>query len=180
VTKIFIKTSVFFLLLGAAHLNALAEDALFTRISDKYEDVRVERVIKSNLIVLDTGKKVRLIGLKPLDSNRVEKDVERDKHGFVIEDTSDPTTPIEDQASDFAQELLLNKKVRVEFDAQSADESGYVWGYVFLPDGTMANAETLRQGFAQLQIQPPNTKYAEKLREAYREARQEKRGIHAE
>ncbi len=39
------------------------------------------------------------------------------------------------------------------------------------------NAEILRQGFANLSIRPPNMKFAKELREAYREARAEKRGL---
>ncbi len=174
-----VRVMVLFLCLWTG-LAAAAEEPLFARLSDKYDNVMVTRVIKSNLIVLDSGKKVRLIGLKSFDKPRSDKEVIRDKYGFVVEDTSDPTIPLEDRASDFAQELLLNKKVRVEFDVQTTDEDGYTWGYVFLADGTLANEETLRQGFAELQIQPPNIKHADKLRAAYREARREKRGIHAE
>ena len=98
----------------------------------------------------------------------------------MVEDTSDPTVSLEERASDFAEHLLSHKKVKIELDTQTLDHDGYTWGYVFFEDGTMANAEMLRQGFAQLQIQPPNIKYADLLREAYREARQEKRGTHAE
>ena len=175
--KKFILAALFLGILSGR--TAAAEDELFARLSAKYENVRVERVIKADLIVLDNGKKIRLIGLKAIDKPR-PKNVERDAYGFVIEDVSDPTTTLEERASDFADQLLSNKKVKIEFDTQSADEDGYTWGYVFLPDGTMANSEILRQGLAQLQIQPPNTKHAERLREAYREAHQEKRGIHAE
>jgi micrococcal nuclease len=156
-----------------------AEDALFASLSSKYDNVKVERVIKADLILLDNGKKIRLIGVKAFDKPR-SKDVKRDAYGFVIEEPADPAVTVEERAGDFADDLLLNKKVKIELDTRSTDEDGYTWGYVFLPDNALANAEILRQGFAQLQIQPPNTKYAERLREAYREARQEKRGIHAE
>ncbi len=158
-------------------LSSSAE-GLFARMSTKYENVKVERVIKSDLIQLDSGEKVRLIGLKAFDAPR-KYDVERDKYGFVIEDFSDPTIPLEDQAYDFARWLMEHKKVRVEFDTQSVDENGASWGYVFLEDKTMANVEIIRQGFAELQIRPPNLKYADQLRKAYHEARSEKRGIQA-
>lgn len=153
-------------------------DDLFTHLSAKYENVKVERVIKADLIELDNGKKVRLIGLKSFDTPR-KYDVERDKYGFIIEDTSDPTTPIEELAYDFARELMEHKKVSVEFDTQATDENGRIWGYVFLEDKTMANSEIIRQGFAEFQLRPPNLKYADQLRDAYREARTEKRGIQA-
>ena len=146
-------------------------------LSSGFKNIKVERMIKSDLILLDNGKKIHLIGIKVFDVPK-KYDLPRDEYGFVIEDTSDPTTSVEDRAHDFARELMEHKKVRVEFDTQALDEGGDTYGYVFLPDGTMANAEILRQGYAELHIQPPNLKYADQLREAYREARTEKRGIH--
>ena len=161
------------------HLCGFAGEDLLPRLANKYENVRVERVIKSDLIVLEDGKKIHLIGLKAFDKPRF-KEVQRDEHGFIIEDTSDPTTSIEDQAYEFANRLMSQKKIRVEFDTKTVDEDGDTWGYVFLADGTMANAEILRQGLAELQIRFPNVKYAEQLRQAYRESHREKRGIQAE
>ncbi|MBF0510702.1 MAG: thermonuclease family protein, partial [Candidatus Omnitrophica bacterium] len=52
--------------------------------------------------------------------------------------------------------------------------------YVYLPEGQMANAELLRKGFVRLRIVPPNVKYADKLRQAYQEAKREKRGLEGE
>jgi micrococcal nuclease len=154
-------------------------DELLLRLSDGYKNVKIERVIKSDFIILDNGKKVHLIGIKVFDQPR-RKNLPTDQYGFVIEETTtDPTTSVEEKASDFAKEIMENKKVRVELDVKTIDNDGLVLGYVFLPDGKMANAEILRQGFAELHIQPPNLKYADQLREAYREARAEKRGIHA-
>jgi micrococcal nuclease len=175
--SLFLSIVLFLILCTASHA---ANDPFFMKLATQYENVKIERVITSDLIILDNGKKVHLIGIKSFDQPRKFREVPRDENGFVIEETPDPTTSVEERASDFVQDLLFNKKVKVEFDSLSSDENGYAWGYVFLADGTFANAEILRQGYAQLQIQPPNTKYAERLRDAYREARQEKRGIHAE
>lgn len=154
-------------------------DELFLKLSQGYKNVNIERLIKSDLILLENGKKVHLIGIKVFDEPR-RKNLPTDQYGFVIEDTSDPTTSIEDRAQEFARDLMEHKKVRVEFDMKTIDKDGFVLGYVYLPDGKMANAEILRQGYAELHIQPPNLKYAEQLREAYREARAEKRGVHAD
>ena len=149
-------------------------------MATKYENVKVERVIKADLIELDNGKKVRLIGLNAFEAPR-KLNAERDKNGFIIEDPNpDPTTPIEERAYDFARELMERQKVTVELDTEATDENGRTWGYVFLENKTMANAEIIRQGFAELQIRPPNLKYADQLRDAYREARAEKRGIQAD
>ncbi len=174
--KIF-KTSIFVFLIIVLPITSRAESDFFLSASLEYKNVKVERVINADTIVLENGKKIRLIGLKALEAPK-RYNLPRDEYGFIIEDTSDPTTSLEETAYDFALELMSHKKVRVEFDTQSVDESGHMYGYVFLSDGTMANAEILRQGYAGLQIRPPNLKYADQLREAYREARAEKRGIH--
>lgn len=141
--------------------------------------IKVARLIKSDLVILENGQKIRLIGVKGFDAPR-KTNRPADQYGFVIEDVSDPTILLEDRAYDFSRELLSQKKVRVEYDVKSIDSEGYLLGYLFLLDGTLVNAELLRQGYAHLHLQPPNLKYANQLREAYREARFEKRGIHAE
>jgi|CXWL01.1.fsa_nt_gi endonuclease YncB( thermonuclease family) len=167
-------------LLGALVICGVvrADNDPLLRMSEGYKNVKVDRMIKSDLILLENGKYIHLIGIKVFDVPK-KYNLPRDQYGFIIEDTSDPTVSVDDRAHDFAKELMENKKVRVVFDTQALDNDGYTFGYVFLADGTMANAEILRQGFAELRIQPPNLKYADQLREAYREARAEKRGVHA-
>lgn len=157
-----------------------AENQFFTKDSLRYDSVKVVRLIKSDVILLEDGQKIRLIGIKGFDAPRRKMNRPADEYGFVIEEDVEPTTSLEDRAYEFAQELLDQKKVRVETDVKSTDADGYLLGYIFLQDGTFANAEMLKQGYAELHIQPPNLKYADQLREAYREARFEKRGIHAE
>jgi micrococcal nuclease len=73
--------------------------------------------------------------------------------------------------------LLENKKVRLEYDVDAGDTSGYLYAYVYLPDGRMANEELLRMGFVKLRIIPPNVKYEDRLNLAYQEAKKEKRGL---
>ncbi len=173
-----IISSILTAVLMMVPLNSGAEDGFLLRASGDYKNVKIERVINADSIQLDNGKKIRLIGVKALQAPK-RYNLPRDQYGFIIEDTSDPTTSLEDLAYDFSVELMINQKVKVELDTQTVDEHGYTYGYVFLSDGTMANSEILRQGYAGLQIRPPNLKYADQLREAYREARAEKRGIHA-
>lgn len=135
----------------------------------------VERVLKADLLVLKDGQKIRLIGLNALRAPQ-RKDVKRDTYGIIIEEQN-PEMTLEDQALEFAQKLLEKKHIRLEFDIESKDENFYTLAYAFLEDGTFVNAEVLRQGFANLKITPPNMKYADSLREAYQEARREKRGL---
>jgi micrococcal nuclease len=143
-----------------------------------FKHVKVAQVVNTDSIVLENGVKIRLIGIKPLEKPKKEN-VQVDQYGFVIEQEK-PEVTVNEKAWAFVRELLENKYVNVEFDSQRNDERFHNWGYVFLADKTFVNAEILRQGFAEMQIQPPNMKYADLLRAAYQEARQEKRGLHGE
>ncbi|MDE2222784.1 MAG: thermonuclease family protein [Candidatus Omnitrophica bacterium] len=144
--------------------------------SQRQQEALVVKVIASDLIVLEDGRRVKLIGIESLGPPPVVP-VKYDSKGRVIEEPQPPTISLQEQAIDFAQDLLENKKVRLEYDVDPGDTHGYTYAYVFLPDGRMANAELLRYGFVKLRIIPPNIKYEDKLQQAYQEARREKRGI---
>lgn len=152
-------------------------DILFGN-STAYEDVVVRRVIRADLIELENNQKVRLIGLHAAIYKKPSEPLEKDKYGFVIEKPASPIIDIEEEAYNFVKELLEGKHVRLEFDVSKKDDDHHNFAYVFLKDKNIfVNEEILRQGYAQLQIQPPNLKYATKLREAYQQAYKERRGL---
>jgi micrococcal nuclease len=153
----------------------------------QYSDVLVKEVRSADTLVLEEkvgekGEIIKLIGLRAPEAPKKKiKDTKRDQFGFVIKEPVSPLTPIEDQAFEFVKELLEGRHVRLEFDAEKKSGDYATLAYVFLlSDNTFVNAEILRRGFAYLRIQSPNTKYAEELREAYRKARSEKRGLQGE
>lgn len=155
------------------------DDELFSRFQDrsKYQNVLVERVLSADTIVLEGGERIKLIGLKAPEAPRRPK-IKYDKNGQPMEPEVLPENTFEEKAFAFTAHLLEGKFVRLEFDDQRKDENFTSVAYVFLvKDKTFANVEILRQGFADLQIRPPNFKYADQLRAAYREARREKRGM---
>jgi micrococcal nuclease len=162
--------------LAVTGLSHAADDFYFTS-TKKYDHVLVEKVITTDTIRLEGGEKIKLIGLKAPRPPRRDK-IETDERGFIVvpEDVN-PETPIEQRALDFAKALLEGKYVRLEFDTQRKTDNFETLAYVYL-DKALVNAEILKQGFADLQIAPPNLKYAELLRAAYREGRTEKRGLH--
>ena len=149
-------------------------DDLFN-FSKKQDEALVVKVITSDLIVLEDGRRIKLIGVESLGPPPHQY-VKYDDKGHVIEEPVEPTISLEEQALTYAQDLLENKKVRLEYDVDASDR-GYLCAYVYLPDGRMANAELLRMGFVKLRIVPPNVKYEDKLRIAYRQAKKEKRGL---
>jgi len=156
--------------MAEADLNPLLMDQM------KHETRKVVGVLSSNMIMLDSNERVRLIGLKEMDTPK-PKNIERDKHGFIVEDLTDPRLKLEEHASRFMRDLLIGERVTLKFDAQRRASDGYLEAYVYLEDGRMANDIILREGYADLQLRPPNMKHAKQLRDAYREASQEQRGI---
>lgn len=161
----------------------------FFKKSSQYNDVLVKKVLSADTIQLETGEKIKLIGLIAPTPPRFKRERDREEietpptHALNYEFDKkevDPTTTIDVESFTFAKELLEGQHVRLEFDVNKKSFNTTV-AYIFvLPQNTFANAEILRQGFARLRIEPPNTKYEAQLREAYREARKEQRGLQAE
>ncbi len=145
--------------------------------SNKQEEGLIVKVVSTDMVVLENGHRLKLIGVESAgDPPRTY--VKYDEHGRVIEDQhKEAAIPLEEQALTYAQELMEGKKVKIEYDVQSIDPQGRRFAYVYLPDGRMANAELLRQGFVRLRIRPPNVKHAGALRNAYQEAKREQRGL---
>lgn len=167
------------LFLSTSAWGTESSDDLFN-FSKKQEDALVVKVVASDLIVLEDGRRVKLIGVESAGAPK-RPYVKYDEKGHVIEEPQEPTIPLEEQALTYAQNLLENQKVRLEYDIDAGDtSSGYLNAYVYLPDGKMANAELLRMGFVKLKIVLPNVKYEDQLRMAYQEAKKEKRGLEGE
>ena len=158
----------------------LAEKAVDSFLhSDKtYQSVTVTKVITADSFLLDSGEKIKMIGLKAPEKPPKKK-IEFDKYGFPIK-YEDPRTTLGERAYGFTKEALEGRQVRLEFDYEKKSSDFETLAYVFLPDQTFVNAEVLRQGYADLKIVPPNKKYLDILQKAYQEARREKRGIHGE
>ncbi|HNV24115.1 MAG TPA: thermonuclease family protein [Candidatus Omnitrophota bacterium] len=181
--KTVLKILCLFFIFTASSWGQTKIDFLLSLDNKKYENVVVDEVLSADMIriIVDGGnERIKLIGLKaPAPPKR--KAVERDQNGFIIEKKPSPETPIEERAFYYAQKLLDKKTVRLEFDAELRDDEGRKLAYVFLTDsGLLVNAEILREGFAFLSLSPSNNKYAEELRQAYKEARKSLRGLHGE
>ncbi len=67
--------------------------------------------------------------------------------------------------------------LRIEFDVQQRDKYRRLLGYVYFSDGKMLNEEIMKAGYVNLLTIPPNVKYAKGFRKAYREARENIRGL---
>ncbi len=158
----------------AANIHA-QDNALVINALNKKEDVKIDDIVNSATLRLHDGRKIRLIGLIPLEKPKRKEPI-RNEYNIIIE-KDDPIIPFEQTVYDFIVTLLKGKEVHLEFDTLYRDPDGYVLGYIFLKDGTFVNAEIIRQGFSDLHLTPQNTKYEKELRAAYLEAKKEKRGM---
>ena len=161
------------------HSEETTLNSFFGDNSNIDEDVFVKEVISPTYVKLSNDVKVKLIGLKiPSSFEKRATKVQRDSRGRVIESEVTIETPLKDLARNFVEELVKGKKVRLEFDILRKDDENANLVYMFLKENNLlVNEEIIKQGYANLQIAPPNIKYAKELRDAYQQAREEKRGL---
>ncbi len=116
---------------------------------------KVTRVIDGDTIELESGQRVRYIGLNAPES-------------------VDPRKPVQcfgQEAVKKNKELVEGKKVRLEKDVSETDKYRRLLRYVYLED-TFINDYLIRQGYAYASSYPPDVKYQERFKEAEEEARQ--------
>lgn len=81
-------------------------------------------------------------------------------------------------ASQFTTSLIGTNTVRLEADPENADRDRYqrLLRYVYLPDGTLVNAEIIKQGYGFAYLNYPITK-SDEFKRYEDSARQENRGL---
>ena len=144
--------------------------------SYNYADVLVTRAIDGDTLVLETGERLRLIGIdtpEMHESKKLYRDSERSKQGVDI------IQKLGVRAYKFTKDLVEGKRVSLEFDVEKYDKYGRLLAYVYLKgqNNTFVNAEIVKQGYASLMTIPPNIKYADLFKELYQEARESRRGL---
>jgi micrococcal nuclease len=81
-------------------------------------------------------------------------------------------------AREFAESLApAGTTLYLERDVQPTDRYGRTLAYLWTTDGRLVQEEILRAGWADLLTIPPNVRHTERLRSAWREARESRRGI---
>lgn len=138
------------------------EDSQVAGTSDekKEELYLVTRVIDGDTIEIESGQKVRYIGID-------------------TPETVHPSKPIEcygKEASDKNKELVERKKVRLEKDISETDKYGRLLRYVYVGD-VFVNDYLVKEGYASSVSYPPDIKYQDKFREAEKQAREEEKGL---
>ena len=126
----------------------------------------VTRVVDGDTFWIDDGSakglKIRLIGV---DAPEPRNNGRKLKGYFGTE------------SSDYMNQLIGGKKVRLEYDAGRFDQYGRTLAYVYLEDGTFVNADLVKNGYATVMTTPPNVKYADTFVELAAKARKHKKGL---
>lgn len=121
----------------------------------------VKWVYDGDTIFLTAGKRIRYIGI-----NAPEIDHEQQQ-----------AQPYGYQAKSFNKNLILSKRIRLEYDVERHDRYGRELAYIFLEDGTFVNARLLKVGMAFYLYRKPNLKYNIILLKAQQGAMAQKTGI---
>lgn len=124
------------------------------------EETTVTRVIDGDTIEIETGERVRYIGIDTPEVNNSQDNFEC----FAVD------------AKDFNTQLVEGKKVRLEKDVSETDRYGRLLRYVWvstpdLPeDEIFVNDELIRNGYAKVSTYPPDVKYQDKFLVGERDA----------
>ena len=125
------------------------------------ETARVVRVVDGDTIIVRIGgrdERLRYIGMD-------------------TPETVKPDTPVQwmgPEASRANAGLVAGRSVVLEKDVSETDRYGRLLRYVWLDDGgrwTLVDLELVAQGFAQVETDPPDVKYADRFVAAERAAR---------
>ena len=119
-------------------------------------------------------ERVRLIGVdapEAHDSEKLERDARRTHRSKAAIEAMGR------RASEFTARRLQNEAVGLELDVERRDRYGRLLAYLWLPDGTLFNADILHAGYAHVLTIPPNVRYASHFRAIEREARLAGRGL---
>ena len=138
-----------------------SEDTLNSGVLDATsEGVLVIRVIDGDTIEIETGEKVRYIGVDTPETKHPRKKVEC--YGK--------------EASEFNKNLVEGRRVRLEKDVSDTDRYGRLLRYVYVGE-TFVNEHLVSQGYAHTVSFPPDIKYQQVLLQAQKSARENVLGL---
>lgn len=167
--KFFAFLAIFFLVFK------FAEAGIPFGKSYNYDNIKVKRVVDGDTLLLEDGKRVRLIGIDTPEmhvSNKLYRDSK--KSGEKIE----VIQKMGKKSYEFTRSLIEAKSVRLEFDVEKQDKYERMLAYVYrVDDNLFVNAEIIKQGYASMMTYPPNVKYADLFLKLYQEARENRRGL---
>lgn len=127
------------------------------------ESARVVRVIDGDTVELDSGEKLRYIGID-------------------TPETVAPNQPVGcfgKEATTRNRELVEGREVQLEMDVKNTDRYGRLLRYVYIDD-VMINELLVQEGFAISNAYPPDIKYQDRFDAAQLMAQQAAKGLWGE
>lgn len=118
--------------------------------------VKVTKVIDGDTIVIDTGQKIRYIGMDTPETETNEC--------YATE------------ASEINKSLVLGKEVRLEKDVSETDKYGRLLRYVYVGD-ILIDDYLVKNGYAKTMNIKPDIKYKEQLLMSEKYAKENKLGL---
>lgn len=122
---------------------------------------RVKTVYDGDTVVLEDGRKIRLLGINTPEIRH------RDK----------PADAGGDEAKRWLVDKLKNTKVRLETGAEKTDAYGRTLAHLFTENKEHINLQLVAEGLASVSIFPPNLGYVSELVQAQDKAERAKLGI---
>ncbi len=155
------KILYFFVLLLVLYLSPYLQNS-----NQSTNPNKVKKVIDGDTIELETGQKVRYIGIDTPELHDPRKKVEC----FAKE------------AMEENKKLVEGKTVRLKKDISETDKYKRLLRYVYVPieaspSGQFVNEYLVKEGYALASTFPPDVKYASHFLKLEQEARQNKRGL---
>lgn len=111
------------------------------------EPAIVRRVVDGDTVELESGEKVRYIGVN-------------------TPETVDPRKAVQcfgREASEFNKNLVAGKTVHLVRDVSDRDRYGRLLRYVYLEDGTFVNMKLITEGYARPATYPPDVQYSKQF-----------------
>lgn len=127
---------------------------------------------------------VSVVSVEDGDTITVQQDTKTEKVRLIGVDTpevKDPRKPVQcyaQNASQFTTSLIGTNKVRLETDPEASDRDRYgrILRYIYLPDGSLVNAEIIKQGYGFAYLNFPFSKQA-KFKQYQAEAEAAQQGL---
>jgi len=120
-------------------------------------------------------KRIRLIGIDTPGS-RANRKAKKDEN--MSEQDLKTIIEMGKKAKAYVNGLIKRGDlITIEFDVQKWDKYGRLLGYVYLSNGKMLNEEIVKAGYADVMTIPPNVKYKDIFSRAYKQAKEDKRGL---
>lgn len=125
------------------------------------EIVTVTAVIDGDTLILDDGRRVRLVGVNCPEQGHGKR----------------PDEPWAAAATDYTRARLLNKKVRLGYGPQRQDRHGRTLARIYTQDGQDIQAGLLQRGLASTIAIAPNVDHADAYLRIERDARRQASGL---